>query len=155
MTTIAASLPLGMMAADARTTLVAKDGTELHAYASTKLVRIGEWIVGCAGDDVDIAAFLEWLPDRRKRRGKVTDDFAGLLLSRTRLLFVTDNGPLESVRNGYMGIGTGGGFALAAMGALARIGQPIDPRIAVDVACEHDTGSAPPIDFLTWKKEIA
>lgn len=156
MTTIAASLAFGMMAADARTRLISTStGEDLHAYSSTKLVRLGEWIVGGAGDDVDIDAFLAWLPDRRKRRKKVTDDFAALLLSRTKLIFVTDNGPLESVRNGYMAVGTGGGFALAAMGALARVGHPTDPRIAVEVACEHDTGSAPPIDFLTWKKDVA
>lgn len=151
MTTIAASLELGMMASDSRAVLETRRGAERYAYSSTKLLRADGWIVGCAGDQEDIDAFLAWLPDRRKRRRKVKDDFEALLLSRDRLLYVGDDQAPEAVRKGYMAIGTGGGFALAAMNALLRIGAVADPRIAVEVACEHDTYSAPPIDFLRWK----
>lgn len=151
MTTIAASLDLQMMAADSRATLYTRAGEQLHAYACMKLIRTKDFIVGCAGEQEDIDAFLAWLADRRKRRRKVREDFGALMLSRKDLFFVGDNSEPERVRTGLMAIGTGGGLALAAMNALVRVGHDPDPRIAVEVACEHDPGSAPPIDFLRWK----
>lgn len=153
MTTIAACLSLGMMAADSRAVLETRCGKERHAYPSTKLLRTPHWIVGCAGYQEDIDAFFAWLPDRRRRRRKVRHDFEALLLSRDGLLYANDDEALAPVRVGYMAIGSGGSFALAAMSALHMVGEPPDPRIAVEVACIHDTGSAPPIDFLRWKTD--
>lgn len=153
MTTIAACFSLGTMAADTRVVLETRDGRYRHAYCNTKLLRTGHWIVGCAGYQEDIDAFFSWLPDRRKRRRRVRHDFEALLLSRDRLLYVADDEAPVAVRVDFMAIGTGAGFALAAMGALQAVGEPPDPRIAVDVACLHDADSAPPIDFLRWKTD--
>lgn len=153
MTTIAANLALGVMAADARATLYSRTtGEQLHAFPSTKLQRIGEWIVGCAGNQEDIDAFMRWIHDRRKRRRKVKEDFEALMLSRTKLLYVGDDASPEPVRDGFMAIGSGGGFALASLTTQRLLGLEPDPRLAVSVACVHDTHSAPPIDFLTWRK---
>jgi hypothetical protein len=153
MTTIAASLALRMMAADSRTTLYASDGTELHAYASTKLVRLPGLIVGCAGEQSDIDAFMTWLADRRRRRPKCGEDFSALMLTHDDLFVVHDNAAPERVRCGFMAVGSGGGFAMAALNAMVRVGHDPDPRIATEVACDHDPHSALPIDFLTWRRK--
>lgn len=151
MTTIAASLSLGMMAADSRATLFMRNGDQSHAYPCSKLIRTQHWIIGCAGDQRDIDQFMLWLSDRRKRRRKVIEDFEALMLSRTHLYFITDDCLPEPVRNGFHAIGSGGGYALAALNAMCKVGVDPDPRIAVAVACEHDGNSGPPIDFLRWK----
>lgn len=151
MTTVAASLQFGMMAADSRGVFYTLGGEQIHAYQCMKLVRLDGWIVGCAGDQEDIDEFMRWLPDRRKKRKKVRDDFAALLLSRKKLMHVTDNTLPDEARGGCMAIGSGGGFALAAMNTMGRISYPPDPRIAVAVACDLDPGTAAPIDFLTWR----
>ena len=148
MTTIAASLDMRMMAADSRVTVVGPKG---FAIPSTKLLRIRDFIVGCAGDYEDIESFLRWLPDQRKKRKK-EKELSALVLYRNKLFWFTENSEPMFVKSGYMAVGSGGTFALAAMTHMKKTGLPIDPRVAVDVACEHDNNSAPPIDFLTWKQ---
>ncbi len=150
MTTIAACLELGMMAADSRVTMYLQSGEQLHAYSEGKLIRNRGWIIGCAGNQEDIDAFLLWLPDMRKRRKKVQEDFTALLLSRKRLLVVDDNSVPREVPTGYMAVGSGGGYAMASLNTMLRTGIPLDPRIAVEVACEHDTQSGPPVEFMCW-----
>lgn len=152
MTTIAASLAVGMMAADSRCTLSSGAGDELFAVPSTKLIRTKDWIVGCAGDQEDIDDFVLWIRKRRKKRRKVKGDFFALLLSRTALLWISDNSEPEAARDGYFAIGTGAQFALAVMSYQHYAGLPIDPRDAVRIACKHDTNSAEPIDVLRWSK---
>jgi len=152
MTTIAASLPLKMMAADSRVWIEnPKFGTSLTT-ACTKLIRIRQAIVGCAGNDEDIAAFEAWFTDQRRKRPKCKEDFEALVLTRTELWHYVDNIRPEACRLGFAAIGTGGPVALGSMTTQMLVGQEeIDPRIAVMAACHHDPYSREPIDFLTWK----
>lgn len=141
-----------MMAADARMTITNQSfGTEVAA-SCTKLVRTRDWIIGCAGDNDDIAAFMRWVKDRRKPRPKVQCDFEALLLSRRELLHIADNGDPEPVRDGFMAIGSGGPIALGSLTTQLLLGEDPDPRIAVMAACHHDPNSREPVDFLTWRR---
>jgi hypothetical protein len=150
-TTIAVSLAACVMAADSRMTVVNETfGTEFAAPC-TKLVRFRDWIVGGAGDNEDILKTFVWWGDRRKRRPRVGKDFEFVALSRTRLLHIVGNSPPEALRNGYYAVGTGAHFALASMTTQALLGLDPDPRLAVQVACQHDMYSTEPVDFLSWK----
>jgi hypothetical protein len=152
MTTIAASLPLRMMAADSRVLIQnPKFGTSVAA-ACTKLIRIRQSIVGCAGNDEDIAAFEAWFKDQRRKRPKCKEDFEALVLTRTELWHYVDNTRPESCRLGFMAIGTGGPVALGSLTTQMLVGhEAIDPRVAVLAACHHDEYTREPIDWLTWK----
>lgn len=154
MTTIAASLPRLMMAADSRVTIENETFDTRLSVGCTKIWRQDGFIVGCAGTTDDIAKFVEWLRDRRRRRARVKSDFEALMLSRTKLYHAADNGVPEEVRGGMMAIGSGGPFALASLTTQSMMGEDPDPALAVAVACHHDPMSREPIDFLTWKRNI-
>lgn len=155
MTTIAACLASRTMAADSRSVVTdhAKGDTAIACY---KLIRTRSWIIGAAGYEADIQSFIAWARGGRKgKRQKVTHDFEALLLSRTKLLYVSDapgEATLpEEARDGYMAIGTGSNFALGAMTSCRLLGGlNVDPVHAVQVACQHDPGSREPIDFMEW-----
>jgi len=153
-TTIAVSLPMLTMAADSRAMIWERKGRALresHAVKCYKLVRTRKYIIGCAGDSNDIAEFLRWTREPLTRRRRTKDDFQAVLLSRTGLWWVDENGPLEVCRTPFYAIGSGSGYAMAAFSAMQRLGAEINPTIAVEVACEHDKNSAPPVDSMRWK----
>ncbi len=152
MTTIAASVPRLMMAADARTVVSDSATGDAIAFGTTKLVRMRDWIVGAAGTVEDIDRFIFWLRRRGARpvlgRG---DDFEALLLSRRELLYVLNGADPQPVRDGYAAIGSGGPIALGSLVTQLLLGEEPDPRIAVMAACHHDPCSREPVDFLTWR----
>ncbi len=51
-----------------------------------------------------------------------------------------------------MAIGTGHEQALAAMDTMRLLKRRVDPRIAVQVACNRNPGTGGPVDFLRVKR---
>jgi len=146
-TTIAVSRSLLMMAADGNMTI---DGRKTRS--DPKIIRMRDCIVGLAGDESHIQPLFAWL---QKREGKmpIHKDRTAVLLYRTGRMTSIDMGCGKEVDipEDHFAIGSGANFAVAAMDAMEMMGLPIDPRIAVNVACRRDPGSDEPIQVLRWK----
>lgn len=136
MTTILADAAKRMMAADSRCT------TGPYVSRIKKVVRAGDRLVGTCGLHRDGDAFVEWLsnPDPKKKKPKVDGDFAALVLDEAGLWLYDCGCDPVRIANGIMGIGSGGKMAHAAYLAGA------DLVGAVEIACQLDTYSAPPVE---------
>lgn len=144
MTTIAVSRPLRMIASDSAVTL-----GSTRVPTSPKLYRDKHWLVGMAGNVSNFSPFLAWL---RNREARVPAGVTALLLYRDGRIGWFMDGPGEQiVSDDYFAIGSGFQHALGALDAMADMGLPPDPRIAVRAACRRDTGSAEPVLSLRWK----
>ena len=143
MTTIAATLR--MMAADSRTSW------GQIQFPITKIRRTKMGIIGAAGDNKEISDFMEWAEGKRKAPGKRSAGFEAMVLNKHGLFMWTAEGPGDEVKDGYFAIGSGGDFAMGSLATQRRLGLDMDPRLAVEAACERDAGSGPPIDFLTLR----
>jgi hypothetical protein len=142
MTTVVASLT--MLAADTR---VDEDGVGTHA---TKLYRMGDSIIGVAGDNEGILRFIEWWPHREERLLKIPKrlDWSALVLTPTGILWYENAGIPDVCREQWAAIGTGKTVALAAMDTMKVLGRKPDPRVAVRVACYRDSLTGGAIDFM-------
>lgn len=121
----------------------------LHAV-TTKVQRIGNLLVGCAGNTAQIAEMHEWV-----KNGRVPADLPKPQLSSTEcvsMLVIEPDGHVlqyEStaypirIENRQWAIGSGRDFALAAM----RLG--CDATRAVELASEFDSSTGNGVDFLT------
>ncbi len=128
MTTIAADARTGIMVCDSRTQI---DGTW---WSSTKVVRIGDCLVGGAGDSGAIRRFYKWFQAGKKTPlPKIPDNFCALTLCATGLEYWSSTLIPEPIERGYHAIGSGGNAALGAMMAGADCEQ------AVKIACLIDT----------------
>ena len=114
-------------------------------YRARKLHRIGDAIVGVAGDAGHTTKFLAWF--RREcpadEVGMTLDDehqFNALVLRPSGLWFYSDCTEPDFVRDQFTAIGAGAEFAIAAM-ALGK-----SPREAVALACKLSPSCSPPID---------
>jgi hypothetical protein len=114
-------------------------------YRARKLHRIGDAIVGVAGDAGHTTKFLAWF--RREcpadEVGMTLDDdhqFNALVLRPSGLWFYSDCTEPDFVRDQFTAIGAGAEFAIAAM-ALGK-----SPREAVALACKLAPSCSPPID---------
>ena len=132
MTTIAASLREMAMCADSAT--VAGDVW----WPCTKIVRVGESLVGCSGDSSSGIKFIEWMRDGGKRP-KVSSDFCALVLGEGRLDYYYGTLIPDPIERQFHAIGSG---ASAALGAIKH---GADITTAVRIACEIDPGSREPI----------
>ena len=144
-------------------TIIAWDGKTLAADRAatncgyqrsvTKIFRVPGGIVGFAGDESRVMAFLEWFktgmylgmfPDFQKG-----DDAVGCLFIRndgTQLAYT--HTPYPAVHTDrFDAIGSGRDYALAAM----YLGH--DAKRAVEVACALDNGCGNGIDTLTLHEE--
>ena len=117
-------------------------------YRARKLHRIGDAIVGVAGDAGHTTKFLAWF--RREcpadEVGMTLDEdhqFNALVLRPTGLWFYSDCTEPDFVRDQFIAIGCGAEFAIAAM-ALGK-----SPREAVALACKLSPSCSPPIDVET------
>lgn len=102
----------------------------------TKLQKIGKSIFGTAGDVAQGELFLDWIragkPDEKP---PVTNEFEGIEVNASGIYMWTEAlRPLKSSRK-CAGIGSGGGYATAAM----LCGK--SPRQAVAIAAEMDQGT--------------
>lgn len=113
-------------------------------WSAQKIERIGDSIVGCAGDCPSIERFLQWRRSGcRGRKPKLTNEFAALELDRDGL-WLWDKA-LEKFPPGrsFHAIGSG------AKAALAAIILGCDAKRAVEIACEVDDGSGLPLQIMS------
>jgi ATP-dependent protease HslVU (ClpYQ) peptidase subunit len=133
-----------MIASDSAVTL-----GSTRVPTSPKLFRDRHWLVGMAGNVSNFAPFLLWL---RNRETRMPAGVTALLLYRTGQIGWFMDGPGEQiVPDDFFAIGSGFQHALGALDAMADMGLPLDPRVAVRAACKRDTGSAEPVLSLRWK----
>lgn len=137
MTTIVANR--SRMAADSKVT-----AGESHHYRAGKLCRVGESIVGCAGHNRAVFAFLRWLErgGGRKPKRYRGDEFEALVLTPATLALVDRDYNFEDIKDPFYAIGSG---AFAALGAL-HCGVTLER--AVEVACLVDSSSGLPVDVM-------
>lgn len=124
-----------MMAADS---LAVADGTKSKA---TKIFRVGDEIIGFAGELQCGLAFVEWYRNRSKPKPDI-DDFSALVLSKEGITMYESRLVPLPVMEKFAAIGTGCDAAIAAMHMGA------DPRRAVKVACKVRSDCGPPVRVL-------
>lgn len=111
-------------------------------WSVIKIERIDGCLYGTAGDAAEGEGFYAWI--RRKKRGKkpvVTGDFCALALT-PKGLFFYDAALYPLPLQHAHAIGSG---AKAARGALLA---GADVVRAVEIACEVDANSAPPVQIF-------
>jgi 20S proteasome alpha/beta subunit len=143
MTTIAANRE--MMAADRRVT----DG-DTH-FPARKIWRIGDAIVGAAGDVGGIQKFVSYLEKIGKSRRKVVplpefgkkEAFEAIVLTPEGLFAYDQACRPQEIEAEFYAMGSGKQAALAALHMGAN------PTQAVEIACLVDNSSDGPVDTLT------
>lgn len=103
-----------------------------------KIERVGECLVGCAGDVSAIFKFLAWFRDQKLERPEFTDDcsFTALVLHRTGM-FVYFNSTFGSrVTDKFFAFGSGGMAAKAAM----LCGKTPAEAVAIAIKCDKNSG---------------
>lgn len=130
MTTVFADSRAGLMVCDSKCT------SDSVWYPMTKVQRIGGELVGIAGNVKEAQAWLKWYERGSRGARPKAESFSALVLRKDGKLYeVTSDGLDMEVERGYHGIGSGGGYAVAAYMAGA------DARRAVEIACLVDTNS--------------
>jgi len=134
MTTVAASIKHGMIAADSMCS------AEGYHYLVTKLRQGVHSAYGCAGEWVQILKFLQAL-----EKGGDVDSECDVHLLELRIdgLWLYDGhiNPFK-LKNDFYAIGTGAPYAMAAM----HCGK--NPQEAVEIASLFDPGTRGPIDVI-------
>lgn len=129
MTTILADAKKGVIVCDSKTTLgpVWFDSTKVH--------RIGADLIGFAGQRSEALKWLDWYANgKRGPQPKITNSEA-VILSSEGVIYIDGTGESNPIERGFMGIGSGGPCAMAALMAGA------DPKKAVEIACRIDSAS--------------
>lgn len=133
MTTIAADLK--SMSSDTFST------TSVVGYQVTKMLRVGDSIVGCAGPTYKCETFLKWFGHGgRPPSFSHSDRFEAMLLDATGLYVFHNDLIRERLAKGFHAIGSGQQYAIGAMSARAT------PKRAVHIAAEHDPYSKIPVE---------
>lgn len=105
-------------------------------FPMTKVLRHDGALIGIAGSVKDAVAWLEWYTaGKRGNRPRVEAGFAGLILRTDGVYGVSSDGFEMPIERGHHGIGSGGGYAVAAFKGGAA------PKRAVEIACEIDVNS--------------
>jgi ATP-dependent protease HslVU (ClpYQ) peptidase subunit len=115
-------------------------------YHTRKICRIGQSLVGAAGDNSAIVKFFRWL--EKHGRGKQPtfteeEDFEGMVLTPSGLFVYDKSCQPDEVVDSFYAIGSGKQAALAAMHMGAS------PTQAVEIACLVDNSSGGPVDTLS------
>jgi ATP-dependent protease HslVU (ClpYQ) peptidase subunit len=130
MTTIFADASAGVMVCDSKCT------NDQVWYPITKVHRVNGELIGIAGDVKEGRDWLSWYTKGGKGARPKAESFGALILRKDGKLYeVSPNGLDMVVERGFHGIGSGGGYAIAAAMAGA------DPRRAVEIACDIDANS--------------
>lgn len=133
MTTIAANLK--SLCSDTFST------TSVIGYQVTKVLRVGDAIVGCAGSTYKCEAFLSWFgKGGRAPKFSNIDRFEALLLDSTGLYVFHNDLTRERLIKGFHAIGSGQQYAIGAMAANAT------PKKAVLIAAQYDPFSKAPVE---------
>ena len=135
MTTIAAKASTGEIAADS---MVSGDDS---FYLVEKLRRGENSIYGACGDWDKILSFYQAL---ESKSSPDSDTDVTVLELRSDGIWIYESTIIPAkIKNDFYAIGTGAGYALAAM----HLG--LSPAEAVKLACLYDTSSHEPIDVMT------
>lgn len=130
MTTVFADTKSGVMVCDSKCT------SDSVWYPMTKVYRINGELVGIAGTLKEAQAWLRWYEKGGKGARPKAECFTALVFRRDGKLYeVSADGLDMAIERGYHGIGSGGGYAVAAFMAGA------DAQRAVEIACEIDANS--------------
>lgn len=120
---------------------------EGSVFRAKKIYRIRNKLVGCAGDNGPITAFLDAL--RKGRKPKMPDslpedgrDLSALVVDKKGIWHFDDAFTADLVLEPFMAVGSGGDAARGAMMAGAT------PEQAIEIACQIDNGSRGPIQVL-------
>lgn len=147
MTTIAATTE--MMAADTQIT----EGRK-HNYHLRKIYRVGNSIVGAAGDSRACDAFVLWWKNRQKERFVLPrgTSFSALVLQGGQIFRFDDTELIQVVTADVAAIGSGKVAAFAAMETMKKLGQKPDPRVAVCVAIKTDAYTGGQVEWMRATK---
>ena len=129
MTTIFADAKSGVMVCDSKTTL----GGEW--FASTKVVRVGDELIGFSGTATEAERWLKWYTSGQNGPKPKVENSNALLLGPKGLRVLDSSGGFTAVERGFMGTGSGGTCATAAFMA------GVDAETAVHIACQIDAQS--------------
>lgn len=117
---------------------------------SPKMWRLKDCIVGIAGDLRAGEVFAEWLVRRGGPRPPGGGYDALCLYRDGRISWWTGKHKETFITEDFYAIGSGGDFAMGAFEALADMGLPMDPRVAVRSAIKRDAFSEGPVHMLRW-----
>jgi hypothetical protein len=142
-------------------TVIAWDGTTMAAdkrvtfhgtgITSTKIARVGDYLVGVAGQASFGGAFREWVAG-----GMLSADYPrpcevaiAMLVSREGAVSLYEQTAYPTtVEDRFAAVGSGKECALAAL----YLGH--SARVAVEVACVFDDGSGNGVDTLTFEDAL-
>jgi hypothetical protein len=113
-------------------------------YPTPKIFRVGDDLVGTAGNNQGIERFLAWYGGKRKRplqRDK-NDHFDCVVVTRDGIFAYGGCSFPDLVQRDFHIVGNGGKLAHAAMVAGAS------PRRAVEIACEISNDCGLPVQEL-------
>jgi len=127
-----------MMAADSKTVV-----GESWFY-SQKLYRIGNKIIGCAGDSSASEKFLHWFkhPKSKRPEFKDSESFAALVLSPDGLFHVDESLCLDPIKDAYFAIGSG------AIAALVAMDCGLSPVEAIEAAARRDLNTGGDVETM-------
>jgi hypothetical protein len=129
MTTIFADAKTGVMVCDTKCT------SDTEWFPMTKVFRVGDELIGLAGNVREATSWLRWYAEGKKSARPRGDGFAALILRKDGLFAVSSDGFEMLIERGFYGIGSGGGIAVGAFMAGAAA------KKAVEIACNIDANS--------------
>ncbi len=129
MTTIAASVAEGVMVCDTRIQI---EGDVW--WPGEKVTRVGDALIGGAGDVVSIRKFIDWYKAGRKPMKTKFDggDFEALVLDPSGLSWWGTTLAAVAIPRGWHAIGTGGKTAIGAMFEKANCTRAVQIAAMVD-----------------------
>jgi ATP-dependent protease HslVU (ClpYQ) peptidase subunit len=135
---------LTTIASDGRTMAgdsLTSDAGGIRVSADPKVRRIREALVGCAGRADDAEAFFRWYAGGAKIGDDpaLSQNFIALITTRAGMFICHANCYPIPIENEVCTIGSGHEIARGAMAMGAS------PERAVEIACELDTRSGPPV----------
>lgn len=142
MTTIAATRT--KMVSDSQVTMEGASGDRKYQAQKIQVHPNGD-LVGCAGANEQIEAFMKWYGTKKKKPQFPKDtDFEALILTKKGQLIAYDETLSRDVLVGdFYAVGSGGSAALGALYAGATI------ESAVEIATRIDPYSGLPIQVLS------
>jgi ATP-dependent protease HslVU (ClpYQ) peptidase subunit len=127
MTTIFADAKKAVMVCDSKVTTGDQWFEDLN-----KVVRIGDELIGFCGVATEGDRWLAWYRAGQNGPMPKIANSSALILSASGVRVLDSSGSSYIMDRGYMGIGSGGSFAVAAYLAGA------DAKKAVEIACQID-----------------
>jgi hypothetical protein len=143
MTTILADWYTGQMAAD-----TGAQAGDRQWMGTRKVWHVRGELVGLAGLCEQTEAFLTWYRNGATGDGPKFSDSAALVMDEYGMRLYSGSLKPISILSKRDAIGTGAQAALAAYEAMGWN----DPRKAVRIACNYDSGSRPPIRLYALKR---